>query len=912
MRRAASSTIVIVLLVILPLMAVSPISVSQVNDDTQIRSQSPQLAQNGDVQMLMLASVEDESVSSFSPDTNFNGNIFRGGLFVGRDIFGSYYTSRSWLMFNLTHLPAKLEYINASLNVYCNESTSTSDSSIGAYFSDDDSWREDTITWNNQPAHNSGPEDVISSPASPDMFVNHQWYSWDVTDVFSDALDGDNILSLVLRQVDEGLALTTWKYFTEKDHNEYYAPYISVYYQMPETTDLTVDSKTGPPETDMIYSEHPIFGWDFGDSFYSHPSYEVQLRNDDDIVWNKNLDSTVPVFTAGVEEVTTPFTLGNSSRIQMLWSSSLISESGLVDRFYIGTSAPNGASIVLHNLTVLMRIKMTSSLGSVFSANYDGGYPTIVLARDYLELIAIDGYFAIDVENTFAINNGAHLLIEMRYDNQTGATVSCLAENGAGNGNAAIASDFADIGVEDIKTASVVSRTYNLKVDLISQTIVDLPGGGSQYPFDYNSARMQLKYNRSLINRKGYINKLFFECSQDSIYRPDMSFENFSILMTETTHTGPLSTTFSTNYGGTTPIEVLYRSSITIHNTGKWFTIELGSEYYYYNISDLLIEMRWDARTSEDYLPPIFILSSPAYRAIADDSEAATADSSDSTTYSIFFGWYDASKFSVYDGAPLPSGQYTFCVRTCNRLGIWSPWSELGFTYFQEGAGPFWSNLEESSNPSEVHQEVTVEIDVYGIQGVSSVLIEHGGLNHSMTLGTTSYWHTWTPTSLGPVDYAIFMEDGLGYWSTVAGSILVQDTVSPLVLVQPTDLEYTLGTTGHRIEWTSISEILPDEYYIYVDDVLERSGPWDGSDIGFNVDGLALGEHTVTLRLVDTSGNEAIYAVAVVVSAVTTTTTTTTVTNGLDLNGLLLVVVGGLGILNLILLLVISMRKAKE
>jgi hypothetical protein len=863
--------------------------------------------------MLVLASVEDESVSSFAPDTNYHDNIFRGGLFVGRDVFGTYYTSRSWLMFNLTHLPAKIEYINASLNVYCNESTSASDSPIGAYFSADDSWREDTITWNNQPALSSGPEDTISSPASPDMFVDHQWYSWDVTDVFSDALNGDNILSLVLRQVDEGLALTTWKYFTERDHNEYYAPYISVYYQMPETTDLTVDSKTGPPETDMIYSEHPIFGWDFGDSFYAHPSYEAQLRNDDDIVWNKNLDSTVPVFSAGVEEVTTPFVQGNATRIQMTWSSSLISESGLVDRFYIGTSAPNGTSIVLHNLTVLMRIKMTPSLDSVFKSNYDGGYPNIVLVRDHLELIASDGYFAIDVENTFAINNGATLLIEMRYDNQTGATVSCLAENAAGNGNVAIASALADAGVEDVKTASVVlSRTCNLKVDLISQTIVDAPGAGSQYPFDYNSARIQLKYNRSMINREGYINKLFFECSQDSIYRPDMSFENFSILMTETPHTGPLSTTFTANYGGTTPIEVLYRSSITIHNTGKWFTIELGSEYYYYNISDLLIEMRWDARTSEDYLPPIFILSSPAYRAIADDSEAATADSSDSTTYSIFFGWWDASQYSVYDGAPLPSGHYTFRVRTCDRLGIWSPWSELGFTYFLEGTGPLGFNLEESSNPTEVNQDVMVEINVYGILGVASVLIEYEGMNHSMTLGSASYWHTLTPTTLEPVDYTIFMEDGLGYWNTVTGSISVQDTISPLIVIQPVDLEYTLGTTGHRIEWTSISEILPDEYYIYVDDVLERSGPWDGSDIGVSVDGLALGEHTVTLRLVDTSGNEAIDTVAVMVTALTTTTSTTTVANGFDVNTLLFVVVGGLSVVNLLLLLVVLLKRKEK
>jgi hypothetical protein len=218
---------------------------------------------------------------------------------------------------------------------------------------------------------------------------------------------------------------------------------------------------------------------------------------------------------------------------------------------------------------------------------------------------------------------------------------------------------------------------------------------------------------------------------------------------------------------------------------------------------------------------------------------------------------------------------------------------------------------------------LTVEIDADGILGVSTVMIESDGVNHSMTLATAgnTYWYTWIPEVLGAVDYTIYLRDGLGHWNTATGSVFVHDTVSPSIMTHPSDMEYILGSLGNRLEW-SVEEHLPGNYFIYVDGILERSGPWDGSTIGFTVDGLGVGVHTVTMRVVDTSGNEDADTVLITVSESSTTTPTTSTTpptstitstqpgtGGSGLTNLLLLAVGALGVLNLLLLIVVLKKK---
>ncbi|MHA2462780.1 MAG: DUF4350 domain-containing protein, partial [Candidatus Thorarchaeota archaeon] len=60
----------------------------------------------------------------------------------------------------------------------------------------------------------------------------------------------------------------------------------------------------------------------------------------------------------------------------------------------------------------------------------------------------------------------------------------------------------------------------------------------------------------------------------------------------------------------------------------------------------------------------------------------------------------------------------------------------------------------------------------------------------------------------------------------------------------PADIEYESGSTGHSITWTP-SHSSPSTYEIFLDGGQEVSTTWDGSGITFDIDGLALGIHTV-------------------------------------------------------------------
>jgi len=74
-----------------------------------------------------------------------------------------------------------------------------------------------------------------------------------------------------------------------------------------------------------------------------------------------------------------------------------------------------------------------------------------------------------------------------------------------------------------------------------------------------------------------------------------------------------------------------------------------------------------------------------------------------------------------------------------------------------------------------------------------------------------------------------------------------------LDLLPSDNLIYALGETGHSISWT-ITDIYywNSEYYIYLDDVLVKTGDWDSGDsISLNVDGLEVGTHSFKIVAYD-------------------------------------------------------------
>ncbi len=812
--------------------------------------------------------LEEEMVNSFKPTSNSDGTVYRGGLYVGRYSIPIWTTYRSWLKYDISHISKDFQFTSAKLFVYLNNSVGPADSPIDVHFSSNDSWNESAITWDNQPSFDAVSLDSIDRPASPDMFVNHTWYSWDVTTAVNSTLAGDGVLSLVLKQQDETETSATCKYFTEHEVSTFNASYIALYYTPPTTTQLTVDGEGASPEIDYIQNSTPAFGWQFDDPSDYQQNYEVKLETPTgDLLYEKNNTDFQYIFDIGTEPYAFPFWRGKSMRIQFTWPETYLSRSGYVDKIYFDTDMAEGETFTVYNLTVLMLNKPNNALTTNFTSNYEGKRPTIVLQREEYTCESIDGRISIDIDNTFYSSNKSNLLIEIRYTDMTGtfAFFSTRAIGATGKVAYNYNSAFNDTAM------TVATRDKNLAIEYTTTEIRASGSSYNAYPFQQDEARFQWKYNRSLINKEGYIDKLIF-----GVYRftSSVQYENFTLYLAETPVTGNLDTVFANNYGGVTPTLVLQRENYTIHGLGDWIVIDIDNVFYYNNKSDLLIDLRFDARYGNG--PScIFANYNGGYRAY-------NVTHSDGTTGTSSYATYDFAVEMIYPEDSIVAKnifltnqtEYVLNVRTCDGGGIWSDWSSLPFRYMKLENGPYWQDLTISADPAELGTTVTISINATHPYGVFTALIQVPDGNHTMSHDGDIFSYSFTASQLGEVNFTILLQDTLTYWREVRGSFQVVDTVAPTI-DHPPDISYTVGDTGNTISWTP-SDHTNGTYAIYVDDELVESADWNGPAISFDADGLAVGMHNVTIVVSDDSGNSVVDTVMVTVNEVGQTPTTAT------------------------------------
>ncbi|MFX0033981.1 MAG: hypothetical protein ACFE9P_15085, partial [Candidatus Hermodarchaeota archaeon] len=94
---------------------------------------------------------------------------------------------------------------------------------------------------------------------------------------------------------------------------------------------------------------------------------------------------------------------------------------------------------------------------------------------------------------------------------------------------------------------------------------------------------------------------------------------------------------------------------------------------------------------------------------------------------------------------------------------------------------PTYSDLVESSDPLELGDTEIIRINVTDPSGISHVLIEFEGSNHTMAnvSGNTWEYNSWTPDNIGIKSYTIWMNDTSNNWNSTTGSINVIDTTAP-------------------------------------------------------------------------------------------------------------------------------------
>ena len=162
---------------------------------------------------------------------------------------------------------------------------------------------------------------------------------------------------------------------------------------------------------------------------------------------------------------------------------------------------------------------------------------------------------------------------------------------------------------------------------------------------------------------------------------------------------------------------------------------------------------------------------------------------------------------------PITSGLKLYTIYANDTNGNWNSFnSDITIV---DSNGPSLGNLFENTDPLELGQTETIQIDISDLSGISHVLIELDDVNYTMVYisGTTWEYNSWTPLSAGLKSYKIFVNDTEGNWNTLSNSITVQDTTQPSLtnLVEsadPLELGQTETIQINATDLSGISQVL--------------------------------------------------------------------------------------------------------
>jgi len=638
------------------------------------------------------------------------------------------------------------------------------------------------ITWNNQPSISGAPTDVIDSPASPNMFIEGHWYSWEITSDVRTSLTDDKILSEVLRFTEEVGTQNSFMYPMALEGFPFNATYIEIEYTTPTVSGLTVDGIASGPLLDYINSPSPDLGWTFSDPDYNdfQKDYDVEVWNNtyynSSLLWKNSHESIYTIHDSDSASGNYhPFGQSNYNMfLQMKFPSSEIPKSGIVDKLYFNSTVLDGVAH-LENLEIaLVQVQGGTDLTTDFVANLEGRTPTIVLSRDSYDVISSNGIIELDIENTFFVYSNLNLIIQFRLTNMTGTQLPIRRTTSGGPGSAAGA--WGLDSYYETTADYIATRTYDLKIGYLTRTVYDLGASTNDFPFGVDTGtlgRFQIKYNQSYIDRAGYLDKMYFPVTE---FIGDIVYENFTISVVETPVLGQIDhVDMESNYGGQTPLVVLDKNMYTVRNLGNVLVIDFDNSYYYSNVNDLLIDFQWDSLVSGHGSLRYTSGHTSSYRAWNVTWLGPHRYDNGTAGYNLFLDFVnDDDSIPLQDGITLTEGErYYWRVRTCDSTGIWGDWTTANFKYETSLVLPTISTPLADPDPVEVGQEVMVSVNATHAAGIYSAQIEFGGTNHSMTTSGDTYSYSWTPSTEGIIDFTIYVRSNENTWASVSGSVNV-------------------------------------------------------------------------------------------------------------------------------------------
>jgi len=201
---------------------------------------------------------------------------------------------------------------------------------------------------------------------------------------------------------------------------------------------------------------------------------------------------------------------------------------------------------------------------------------------------------------------GVALLVTLLLSSTFGAQIDWVYVGGVADEAKAPAIQapfgLAAISVENVPTGPPTLTGGGEDLDYIY--LWDTGTGGNYIPWwgsSYSACKAQYLYTANLINKAGTIAQLgLFKNYWANYYN---TFNNTSVKLCHTTLTA-LTTSFSGNYGGNTPVWVyhgnLYRGCAA---AGVYDTLDLTTPFSYNGTSNLIVEVLWSGYSSAVGIP---------------------------------------------------------------------------------------------------------------------------------------------------------------------------------------------------------------------------------------------------------------------------------------------------------------------
>lgn len=157
---------------------------------------------NAQINSVFVTLLDDTWTDTSSPDSNFGS---QENLNISRYNASTIYEKTVWLKFNLSEVPDGAVVTSSMLQLYC--TFVDQPLNVSAHFCDNNTWSEQTVTFNNQPSFNMTAMPSLCQSCGPESWAivdNAQaWYLFDVTYAVNRTIDGihggEDVVSTVLR-----------------------------------------------------------------------------------------------------------------------------------------------------------------------------------------------------------------------------------------------------------------------------------------------------------------------------------------------------------------------------------------------------------------------------------------------------------------------------------------------------------------------------------------------------------------------------------------------------------------------------------------------------------------------------------------------------------------------------------------